>query len=120
MTMSDGSDQQTSEGDRADTRQSEPDSVDRNRSNGPSSTDTEDGTIDEWRFGIDDVGPEGSGDEDSPTSSAGPEASADEASAEPSLESTQPPIEPEKVVFEHAAVVAVGVILTIGFILTAV
>ena len=118
--MSDDTDQHTSEGGRADTQQSEPDSADRHRSNGPSNTGTGDESPDQWRFGIDDVGPEESGDQESPTSSADPETSADGSNAGPGSELAQPSIEPEEVVFEHAAVVIVGVTLAIGLILTAV
>jgi hypothetical protein len=52
----------------------------------------------EWRFGIDDVGPDGIVEETSP---------ADE------------PIEPEPIDPTHAVFVALGVVLTVGLLATA-
>lgn len=63
-------------------------------SQGPKSKETDEDN--EWRFGVDDVGPE----------------------AEP--EPPEPdPIEPEPISFEHAAFVVIGVALTLVLIATA-
>ncbi len=50
----------------------------------------------EWRFGVDDVGPE----------------------AEPEVPEPEP-IEPEPISLEHAAFVGLGVLLTLGLMATA-
>jgi hypothetical protein len=62
-------------------------------SQGPESTEADD---QEWRFGIDDVGPE----------------------AEPEVPEPDP-IEPEPISFEHAAFVVIGIVLTLAIIATA-
>jgi len=49
----------------------------------------------EWRFGVDDVGPEAEPDEPDPE-----------------------PIEPEPISLEHAVFVGLGIVLTLGIILT--
>ncbi|SEH38496.1 hypothetical protein SAMN05192561_101376 [Halopenitus malekzadehii] len=59
-------------------------------------TDTE--TETEWRFGIDDVGPDGIVEETSPG---------------------EGPIEPEAIEPMHAVFVALGVVLTVGLLATA-
>ena len=64
-------------------------------SQGPESVSDDDH---EWRFGIDDVGPE---------------AEADEPEPEPD------PIEPEPISLEHAVFVGLGIVLTVGLVVTA-
>ena len=61
-------------------------------SQGPESQSDDDH---EWRFGIDDVGPEAEVDEPEPE-----------------------PIEPEPISLEHAVFVGLGIALTIGLIVT--
>ena len=60
------------------------------------STDADDDS--EWRFGVDDVGPE-----------------ADDQEPEPESE----PIEPEPISLEHAAFVGLGIMLTLAVMATA-
>jgi len=61
-------------------------------SQGPDPEADDDG---EWRFGIDDVGPEAEPDPPEPD-----------------------PIEPESISLEHAVFVGLGVVLTVGILLT--
>ena len=61
-------------------------------SQGPESQSDDDN---EWRFGIDDVGPEAEADEPEPD-----------------------PIEPEPISLEHAVFVGLGIALTVGLIAT--
>ena len=62
----------------------------------PSQPETEGDTDTEWRFSIDEVGPD---------------AEADEVEADP--------IEPEEISLEHASFVALGVAIALGVLLTA-
>lgn len=61
-------------------------------SQGPDSRSDDDH---EWRFGIDDVGPEAEPDDPEPA-----------------------PIEPEPISLEHAAFVGLGIVLTLGIVFT--
>jgi|APHM01.1.fsa_nt_gi hypothetical protein len=109
--MSDNTEQNTStSGEQEANSEETGNSVDRHRSNSPSTTDESGDDIDGWRFGIDDVGPDADADdEDSSRQKAESDESPD-----------RPIIEPEEVVFEHAALVVVGAALVAGLILTAV
>lgn len=109
--MSDDSEQNppTSHGQGSET-QDTGESVDRHRSNSPSSENESSDDLDGWRFGVSDVGPEADSDE----------VDSDQQTGESEDGSEQPIIEPEEVVFEHAALVVVGAALVAGLILTAV
>jgi len=71
------------------------------------STDADDDS--EWRFGVDDVGPEADDKQD-----------ADSEPDQIDRELTEPdPIEPESISLEHAAFVVLGIMLTLAVMATA-